>query len=214
MRSLLKESVMAKQVFEEAALSPSPDSYSVVEEVGIIEEEDALRDGSQDASRRPCFLFADDDLTRESLMDKRADLAKHKINVCLIIVVRLEPCIPSKANYESIGHHLPFIILANDLLRCAGYARFNRNIHCSLYFNHGQQRLSFFKYDGTLFQRIIDVYNHKDAVFNSFFDMASIQAACKRNKLTFAYNITILPGLQHVRLLGTKMNKPKETTTS
>ncbi|KAI8365769.1 hypothetical protein BD560DRAFT_332476, partial [Blakeslea trispora] len=84
----------------------------------------------------------------------------------------------------------------------------------SLYCNHGQQRLSLFKYDGTPLQRTIDVYNHKDAVFNSFFDMASIQAACKRNKLIFAHNITILPGLQHVRLLGTKMNKPKETTAS
>ncbi|KAI8369212.1 hypothetical protein EDC96DRAFT_420804, partial [Choanephora cucurbitarum] len=46
------------------------------------------------------------------------------------------------------------------------------------------------------------------------FDMASIQAVCKRNKLIFVHNITILPGLQHVRLLGTKTNKPKETTAS
>ncbi|KAI8379923.1 hypothetical protein EDC96DRAFT_434391, partial [Choanephora cucurbitarum] len=84
----------------------------------------------------------------------------------------------------------------------------------SLYCNHGQQKLRFFKYDGTPLQRAIDIYNHKDAVFNSFFDMASIQAACKRNKLIFAHNITILPGLQHVRLLGTKTNKPKETTAS
>ncbi|KAI8372495.1 hypothetical protein BD560DRAFT_489348, partial [Blakeslea trispora] len=48
-------------------------------------------------------LLADDDLTRESLMDKRADLAEHEIN-------------------------LPFIILANDLPRCAGYARFDRKL--------------------------------------------------------------------------------------
>ncbi|KAI8385817.1 hypothetical protein BD560DRAFT_384459, partial [Blakeslea trispora] len=240
MRSPLEESAMAKKVSEEAALPPSPDDYSSVEEVDIIEEEDALRDSSQDASRRRIFelkglmkslLFEDDDLTRESLVNKRADLAEHEINVCLLIVTRLKPYIPSKTNYESIGHQLPFIILANDLLRCAGYARFNRNM-CpmpsaslkafrmnaeslySLYCNHGQQKLRFFKYDGTPLQRTIDVYNHKDAVFNSFFDMASIQAACKRNKLIFAHNITILPGLQHVRLLGTKMNKPKETTAS
>ncbi|KAI8331648.1 hypothetical protein BD560DRAFT_415675 [Blakeslea trispora] len=233
MRSPLEESTMTKQVFEEAALPPSPDGYSSVEEVDMIEEEDALRDSSQDASRRRIFelkglmkslLFEDDDLTRESLVNKRADLAEHEVNVCLLIVVRLEPCIPSKANYDSIGHQLPFIILANDLLRCAGYARFNRNMCPMPYaspkaFQMNAESLlfvlpSFFKYDGTPLQRTIDVYNHKDAVLNPFFDMASIQAACKRNKLTFAYNITILPGLQHVRLLGTKTNKLKETTAS
>ncbi|KAI8341001.1 hypothetical protein EDC96DRAFT_611146 [Choanephora cucurbitarum] len=240
MRSSLEESAMTKQVSEETALPPSPDNYFSIEEVDIIKEEDALRDSSQDASRRRIFevmglikslLFADDHLTRESLMDKRADFADHEIDVCLLVVIRLKPYIPSKANYESIGHQLPFIILANDLLRCAGYARFNRNM-CpmpsaspkafrmnagslySLYCNHGQQKLRFFKYDGTPLQRAIDVHNHKDAVFNSFFDMASIQAACKRNKLIFAHNITILPGLQHVRLLGTKTNKTKETAAS
>ncbi|KAI8328868.1 hypothetical protein EDC96DRAFT_586176, partial [Choanephora cucurbitarum] len=98
----------------------------------------------------------------------------------------------------------------------AGLKAFRMNTESlySLYCNHGQQKLRFFKYDGTPLQRAIDVYNHKDAVFNSFFDLASIQAACKRNKLIFAHNITILPGLQHVRLLGTKTNKPKETTAS
>ncbi|KAI8376835.1 hypothetical protein BD560DRAFT_302051, partial [Blakeslea trispora] len=59
-------------------------------------------------------------------------------------------------------------------------------------------------YDGTPLQRAIDVNNHKDTLFNFFFNMASIQTACKRNKLTFSHNITILPGLQHIRLLGTK----------
>ncbi|KAI8331606.1 hypothetical protein EDC96DRAFT_451742, partial [Choanephora cucurbitarum] len=120
-----------------------------------------------DASRRRIFelkglikslLFADDDLIRESLMDKRADLAEHEIDVCLLIVTRLRPYIPSKANYESIGHQLLFIILANDLLHCAGYARFNHNM-CpmssaglkafrmnaeslyTLYCNHGQQKI-------------------------------------------------------------------------
>ncbi|KAI8364942.1 hypothetical protein BD560DRAFT_402520, partial [Blakeslea trispora] len=240
MRSLFKEPVMVKQVFEEAALPKSPDGYFNVEEVDMIEEEDALRDSSQDASRRRMFevkglikslLFADDDLTRESLVNKRADLAEHEINVCLLIVTRLKPYIPSKANYDFIGHQLPFIILANDLLRCAGYARFNRNM-CpmpsaslkafrmngeslySLYCSHGQQKLRFFKYDGALSQRATDVYNYKDAVLNSFFDMASIQATCKQNKLIFAHNITVLPDLQHARLLGTKTNKPKETTAS
>ncbi|KAI8334894.1 hypothetical protein BD560DRAFT_414414, partial [Blakeslea trispora] len=221
MRSPLEESTMTKQVFEEAALPPSPDGYSSVEEVDIIEEEDALRDSSQDASRRRIFelkglmkslLFEDDDLTRESLVNKRADLAEHEIDVCLLIVTRLKPYIPSKTNYESIGHQLPFIILANDLLRCAGYARFNRNM-CpmpsaslkafrmnaeslySLYCNHGQQKLRFFKYDGTPLQRTIDVYNHKDA-------------------LIFAHNITILPGLQHVRLLGNNSFFKKQPSTS
>ncbi|KAI8352887.1 hypothetical protein BD560DRAFT_492595 [Blakeslea trispora] len=137
MRSSLEESALAKQVSEEAALPPSPDDYSSVEKVDMIEEEDTLRDSSHDASRRRIFemkglieslLLADNDLTRESLMDKHADFAEHEIDACLLIVTRLKSCIPSKANYGSIGHQLPFVILANDLLRCAGYARFNCNI--------------------------------------------------------------------------------------
>ncbi|KAI8376836.1 hypothetical protein BD560DRAFT_422364 [Blakeslea trispora] len=113
MRSPLEESAIAKQVYEEAALSPSPDGYSSIEEVDMIEEEDALRDGSQDASRRRIFemkglikslLFEDGYLTRESLVNTRADLSENEIDVCLLIVIRLKLYIPSKANYESISH--------------------------------------------------------------------------------------------------------------
>ncbi|OBZ81071.1 hypothetical protein A0J61_10880 [Choanephora cucurbitarum] len=92
--------------------------------------------------------------------------------------------------------------------------RMNAESLYSLYCNQGQQKLRFFKYDVTPLQHTTDACNHKDAVSGSFFNMARIQETCKRNKLIFAHNITILPGLQHVRLLGTKTNKPKETTAS
>ncbi|KAI8372486.1 hypothetical protein BD560DRAFT_101391 [Blakeslea trispora] len=213
MRSPLEESAIAKQVSVETALPSSPDGYSSIEKVNVIEEEDASRNGSHDVSRRRIFemkglikssLLADDDLTRESLMDKRADLAEHEIN-------------------------LPFIILANDLPRCAGYARFDRKL-CymstaslkafqmnaeslySLYCNHDQQASlnMMAHYSNTQLMSTIT----RTLCLIPFFDMASIQAACKRKKLTIAHNIAILPVLQHVRLLGTKTNKPKETTAS
>ncbi|OBZ82151.1 hypothetical protein A0J61_09795 [Choanephora cucurbitarum] len=76
-----------------------------------------------------------------------------------------------------------------------------------LYCNHNQQGLSFFKYDDTLFQRSVGVYNYKDTLFIIFTDMANIQAVYKKNKLMFRYTISILIDLRHQILLQYEKGK-------
>ena len=51
----------------------------------------------------------------------------------------------------------------------------NAELPYFLCYNHDQQRLSFFQHDGTLLQCSIDVYNHKDGMFDFFFDTVSMQ---------------------------------------
>lgn len=198
------------------------------------------RDGAKDANRKRIFelkgflkslLFQENEVDMQYISNQRSDLSDHEKNVCLLNTTSLKPYISSKVNYSSTGHLLPFVVLANDLLCCAGYAKFSRNI-CpipspslnafrldavslfSTFCSHGSDRVSFVKYDGSPFQRFNEISNHKDVVFNSFFGIANILAACARSKLTFSHNITLLPGLKYVRILGVKKNRPKQTTAS
>ncbi|CEG84360.1 hypothetical protein RMATCC62417_18175 [Rhizopus microsporus] len=52
---------------------------------------------------------------------------------------------------------------------------------------------------------------HKDAVFGSIFDLATITSICQSLGLKFAQNITVLPGSKSVYLLGTKIKQSKFT---
>ncbi|CEG76619.1 hypothetical protein RMATCC62417_11491 [Rhizopus microsporus] len=52
---------------------------------------------------------------------------------------------------------------------------------------------------------------HKDAVFGSIFDLATIASICQSLGLKFAQNNTVLPGSNLVHLLGTKIKQSKFT---
>ncbi|CAO3628001.1 unnamed protein product [Mucor hiemalis] len=128
--------LIAQKISEEAAPPPSPEDYSSVDEELAVEE-DSLRDGAKDANRKRIFelkgflkslLFQENEVDMQFINNQRSDLSDHEKNVCLLITTSLKPYIPSKVNYSSTGHQLPFVVLANDLLCCAGYAKFSRNI--------------------------------------------------------------------------------------
>ncbi|KAK4515081.1 uncharacterized protein ATC70_002691 [Mucor velutinosus] len=55
---------------------------------------------------------------------------------------------------------------------------------------------------------------NRDVAFNSFFDIRAITQACKSFGLTFAHNLTILPGLTSVRILGTKPSSRKSVSNA
>jgi hypothetical protein len=55
-------------------------------------------------------------------------LTQHEAEVCSLILEISVQYIPEKQKYNSIGFQLPFVILANDLLRCAGYGKFTAKI--------------------------------------------------------------------------------------
>lgn len=131
---------------------------------------------------------------------------------------------PPKDKRYLVVYLLPFVILANDLLRCCWYSRFMAKV-CPqpatqqnslridstsiyrLFRASGDNQFRIFDFRGEFIDSDIIVQSCKDAVFNSFFDRSSIERVCRSHRLNFAHNITILPGMKYVNTMVTKKNK-------
>ena len=64
----------------------------------------------------------------DEIMKLDKHISQHEAEVCSLILEILVQCIPQKQNYNIIEFQLLFVLLANDLLRCAGYSKFTTNI--------------------------------------------------------------------------------------
>jgi hypothetical protein len=198
----------------------------------VLDEEDTEDDLSGDISRRRLgclkavmksmlFKFPGQRITKEALKESIYDATESEVSVLLLIMNCLSPYIPSKETSFSLIHQLPFALLANDLLRCAGYPSLTRDIcplstasmahslrldAASLYsiMCVGKPKVSIFDSDGYVISSKPQAIEVKDFVFSSFFDIEVITRCCNNHKLNFAHNITLLPGLQEAIILGTK----------
>ena len=74
------------------------------------------------------FNRKNDDMSPEKINKSNKHLTKHEAEVCSLILEVLVQYIPEKQEYNPVGFQLPFVILANDLLRCAGYGKFTAKI--------------------------------------------------------------------------------------
>ncbi|OBZ86558.1 hypothetical protein A0J61_05384 [Choanephora cucurbitarum] len=108
-----------------------PEDYASMDENGVVEEEDALKDVDDGAPRNrlnglkgfiKSLLLRDEDLHNEQdLTGLRSDLNEKE--------TKLKILHPFKEELLSYWLQATFCkILANDLLRCAGYAKFCRKI--------------------------------------------------------------------------------------
>ncbi|KAI8351193.1 hypothetical protein EDC96DRAFT_292159 [Choanephora cucurbitarum] len=96
-----------------------PEDYASMDENGVVEEEDALKDADDGAPRNrlnglkgfiKSLLLRDEDLPNEQdLTGLRSDLNEKETKVCLLILQSLKSYIPSKKNYSHIGYKLPFV---------------------------------------------------------------------------------------------------------
>ncbi|KAI8328352.1 hypothetical protein BD560DRAFT_417354, partial [Blakeslea trispora] len=96
----------------------TPEDYASMDENDVVEEEDAIKDADDDAPRHrlnglkgfiKSLLLRDEDLPNEQdLTGLCSDLNEKEAEVCLLILRRLKPYIPSKKNYSHIGYQLPF----------------------------------------------------------------------------------------------------------
>ena len=121
------------------------------------------------------------------------------------------------------------MILANDILKYTGYDKFCMNV-CplptastinamrldtpSLYHlppHSDPAKFQILDFDDYLIDSEDQARRHMDAVFGSIFDLATITSVLQSSGLKFAQNITILPGLKSVHLLGTKIKQSKST---
>ncbi|KAK4521627.1 uncharacterized protein ATC70_004157 [Mucor velutinosus] len=128
-------------------------------------------------------------------------------------------------------NRLPFLLLANGIFCSVGYHKFAvdlcpisscGSLHAmrvdaaSLYAlcTRGDDQMDIFDFQGFVIENVGIARQYKDAVFNSFFDIRAITQACKSFGLTFAHNLTILPGLTSVRILGTKPSSNKSVSNA
>jgi hypothetical protein len=115
-----------------------------------------------------------------------------------------------------------FILIANTIFRATGHTKFVTKL-CSLTMsgslntlkldaptlftlfcnrNNNAKALNIFDFNNTLISSKEIATQNKDAVFSSFFDLQKIQQTYLQYGLKFAHNISLLPGLKAVRLLG------------
>ncbi|KAK4510172.1 Up in starvation [Mucor velutinosus] len=205
----------------------------------LIDEEDDQEEeeGIRDLPRRRIMILkatlrnllvrqAGKSITHIQLKKERPDITEEENRVCMLLGNLLLPYIPTRDHYSYIGFQLPFLLLANDIFCSVGYHKFAvdlcpisscGSLHAmrvdaaSLYAlcTRGDDQMDIFDFQGFVIENVGIAIQYKDAVFNSFFDIRAITQACKSFGLTFAHNLTILPGLTSVRILGTKPSSNK-----
>lgn len=163
-------------------------------------------------------------VTEKQFQDTDKSISGERQAVCLNIVNRLLPYVPSRQNWFSKLHQLPFILLANEIFRATGYARFATkltnlpstgtlmglqldvaSIYSTFCVQQGNRRmLNLFTYDEQIIANNQTALSNQDAIFNSIFDLNKIRDMLDHYQLQFRHNVTLLPGLKTVRILGTK----------
>ncbi|KAK3810739.1 MAG: hypothetical protein J3R72DRAFT_505014 [Linnemannia gamsii] len=146
----------------------------------------------------------------------------------------LRSYIPSQGpqGQEHPGRHnplllAPFCIIANTLLRAAGYSKFTRrlspipsvaDLHALTLSSTGLFEVLCGYQDGrfkvcgpdgpiTDFQQVTKSVANRDAMFASFFDMNTIKNLCASHGVVFAQRVTYVDRLT-VRILGDKIQPP------
>lgn len=167
------------------------------------------------------FFSYDSTLNVKALKKKWAGFDEVEFNVCSSIYRHIKPYIPKKKHYTLPCYQIPFVLLANDVLRYAGYARLAAEI-CpmpstslkrlrldspSLYFlfcTYETERLTSLGYRQQEISSVNMAGHQKHAVFNQFFNFSTLFQHCESRNLKFT-NITILPGSKYARILVTKI---------
>ncbi|KAI9478146.1 MAG: hypothetical protein EXX96DRAFT_539275 [Benjaminiella poitrasii] len=118
-------------------------------------------------------------LTKDDFEREMKDIKEPKLKVCLKISSRLLPYIPSADTFNFVVYQLPFVHLANDLLKISGYSGKTRPICPTI----SVSTLQSLRLDSAM-------------IFNVFCSV------CMENGLKFAHKVYILPGAKTVRILG------------
>ncbi|CEG74324.1 hypothetical protein RMATCC62417_09560 [Rhizopus microsporus] len=105
----------------------------ILPEAEIIDEEDEqeIETGGYTKRRlnqlkgilKSTFFSSDITLNAKALKEKWTDLDEVEFNVCSSIYPHIKPYIPKKIHYTLPCYQIPFVLLANDVLHYAGYAK-------------------------------------------------------------------------------------------
>jgi len=202
------------------------ESYDIEEQ---LVQDEIKAEKSQDISKRRLgklvqvarsALFHNDVISQAYIEKKLEQATEKEIDVISRIVVFVKPYIPPKVNYRSFAFQLPFVLMANQVLRSIG--RESQvvkitpivsptslkalvidtatlfSLFCS---KHPTSKMYLQDYSGRLIQAKSALY-HKDAVLGSFFDMQKLHSLAKDYGMEFNHRMHILPGLKTVRISG------------
>lgn len=147
--------------------------------------------------------------------------------VCLQIASFLLPYMPEKDKYFVMSRQLPFILMANDILKCTGYSKFSMKvtpmsrpsdlhalkldaptIYTICCTSPEENNMILYDFDGAEINNRQKSTDSKLAVFSSFFDIHKLYTTCNKYGMNFIYNMYIIPGLKTVRVNG-EVKKPK-----
>jgi hypothetical protein len=159
------------------------------------------------------------------LKEKCSDIQPKEIAACLLICNLLMPYIPDKKVQYLIPYQIPFVLMANEILRCTGYAKFMVKLVPLTKPSH----INTLKIDApSLFmifcsgkkEKLLDMYDYNDqailsqavatqnkaAVFGSIFNLDAINKCTDSYGLDFADYVYLSPGGKDAYLMGTKKN--------
>ncbi|EPB84660.1 hypothetical protein HMPREF1544_08603 [Mucor circinelloides 1006PhL] len=186
------------------------ESYDIEEQ---LVQDEIKAEKSQDISKRRLGNLA--------YIEKKLEQATEKeIDVISRIVVFVKPYIPPKVNYRSFAFQLPFVLMANQVLRSIGresqvvkitpivsptslkaLAIDTATLFSLFCSKDATSKMYLQDYSGRLIQAKSALY-HKDAVLGSFFDMQKLHSLAKDYGMEFNHRMHIIPGLKTVRISG------------
>ncbi|KAF7728994.1 hypothetical protein EC973_005025 [Apophysomyces ossiformis] len=118
------------------------------------------------------------------------DLTTKEMDTVLLIYRNLHSFVPVAGNKAPIASQIPFVLLANAILRATGYDKFTRSVcpyvrpsqihaialdSCAIYQLFGKRQ----------------ALGYKRAVFGSLFDLDAVDRICEQHGLQFRERITI-----------------------
>ncbi|CEP13725.1 hypothetical protein [Parasitella parasitica] len=168
-----------------------------------MEEEGERRESADTSRRRLNSLRAviismlydhyGSQIKERHVKDKCSDIQENELRACFTICNLIMSYIPAKKNCYSLPYQLPFVLMANEVLRCTGYSKFKTSllplrspfqlnalkidepsffaIFCS---SSKNKRLEIFDFDNkpiTTRQATTELNNE---VFGSFFDLGDV----------------------------------------
>lgn len=160
------------------------------------------------------------------------NITEREMNVCARICRLLGPYIPPAENRYLFQFQIPFVLMANQVLRACGYNKFTvavcplvrtgkihaLSVDAPLLFDLfcardlKLQGVDIYDFDGRVITTRQIADQQKDAVFSSFFDLWSINEICRKYNQTFGHYITLLPGIKIARLTGNVINFPPKNS--
>ena len=103
--------------------------------IGATEVDDAL-DTSRNriqvlvaVVRDAIFKHHSETITENIIKELCADITAEELETCLLIYTLIMLYVPSKKNWYSMPHHLPFVLMANEILRASGYNKFAISVY-------------------------------------------------------------------------------------